>query len=79
VYNNTSGEPTQIARGSTIGDAHAQMTLDVVANGANFTYYVNGNQVGYASNPTYAQGTVGIALDSGGTLFVSSFVLYSIQ
>jgi serine/threonine protein kinase len=78
VYNNTTGAPTQIASGSTIGDPHAQMTLDVVVNGANFTFYVNGNQVGSASDSTYAQGTVGIALDSGGTLFVSKFVLYTI-
>jgi serine/threonine protein kinase len=79
LYNNTTGEPTQIASGRTIGDAHALMTLDVVVNGANFTFYVNGNQVGSASNSTYAQGTVGIALDSGGTLFASNFVLYTIQ
>jgi serine/threonine protein kinase len=79
VYNNTTGEPAQIAAGSTGVDAHAPMTLDVVANGANFTFYVNGNQVGSVSNSTYPQGTVGVALDSGATLLVSNFVLYTIQ
>ncbi len=79
VYNNTTGEPTQIARGGTIGDAHASMTVDVAVNGGNFTFYVNGNQVGSASDATYKQGTVGIALDSGGTLIASNFVLYTIQ
>jgi hypothetical protein len=79
VYNNTTGEPAQIASGRTIGDAHALMTLDVVVNGVNFTFYVNGNQVGSAIDTTYKQGTVGIALDSGGTLYASNFVLYNIQ
>ena len=79
VYNNTTGEPTQIARGGTIGDAHSSMTVDVAVNGGNFTFYVNGNQIGSASDATYKQGTVGIALDSGGTLIASNFVLYTIQ
>jgi serine/threonine protein kinase len=79
VYDNTTGNPTQIASGGTIGDTHAQMTLDVVANGSNFTFYVNGKQVGSASDSTYAQGTVGIALDSGGTVIISNFVLYTIH
>ena len=79
VYNNTTGEPTQIASGRTIGDAHASMTVDVAANGGNFTFYVNGNQVGSAIDTTYTKGTVGIALDSGGTIFASNFVLYTIH
>jgi hypothetical protein len=79
VYNNTTGEPTQIDSGRTIGDAHTSMTLDVVVNGDNFTFYVNGNQVGSVIDATYSQGTVGIALDSGGTLYASNFALYSIH
>jgi serine/threonine protein kinase len=79
VYNNTTGEPTQIASGRRIGDAHASMTVDVAVNGDNFTFYVNGNQVGSVINTTYTQGTVGIAIDSGGTIFASNFVLYTIK
>ena len=79
MYNNTTGAPTKIATGGTIGDAHTLMTLDVAVNGSNFTFYVNGNQVGSASDTSYAQGTVGIVLDSGGTLFASNFALYTIQ
>ncbi|HEY6540698.1 MAG TPA: serine/threonine-protein kinase, partial [Ktedonobacteraceae bacterium] len=79
VYDNATGEPTQIASGGPIGDAHSLMTVDVVAMGENFSFYVNGRQVGSVLNAVYAQGTVGIAVDSGGSLLASNFVLYAAQ
>lgn len=76
VYDNVSGNPTEIAHGA-FGDAHARVTLDIVVNGSQFTFYANGQQIGSASDATYPTGTAGIVLDQGGTIIVSTFTLYS--
>jgi serine/threonine-protein kinase len=75
VYDNVTGAPTEIQRG-TFGDAHATVTIDVVAIGSHFTFYANGQKVGSASDNTYPTGTVGIAVDANGTVFASNFALY---
>jgi hypothetical protein len=79
VYDNVNGNPTQIASGPSLGDAHARVTLDIVVNGSHFTFYVNGQQVGSISDTTYPTGTAGIVLDQSGTIVVSQFALYSTQ
>ena len=77
VYDNTFGNPTQIATGGSIVDAHSSMTIDVVVNGPDFTFFVNGNKVGNVHDTTYPKGTPGITVDTGGTIFVSNFALYA--
>ncbi len=52
------------------------MTVDVVVNGANFSFYVNGKHVGDATNGMYSIGTVGIVVDTGGDILASNFTLY---
>ena len=52
------------------------MTVDVVVNSANFSFYVNGKHVGDATNELYSMGTVGIVVDSGGDILASNFTLY---
>jgi len=76
VYDNTTGAATEIARGPLSG-ATGNATIDVVVVGSSFTFYANGQSVGKANDGTYPSGTVGIALDAGGTIFVSNFALYS--
>ena len=76
VYDNSTGAPTEIARG-TLSGAFGTATLDVVVAGSNFTFYVNGQLVGKTNDGTYPSGTVGIALDAGGTILASNFALYS--
>ena len=77
VYDNTTGAPTEIARGRLSGSL-GTTTVDVVAAGSNFTFYVNGQLVGKTNDGTYSSGTVGIAIDAGGTILVSNFALYSL-
>ena len=77
VYDNTTGSETEISKGSTLGDAHAAVTLTVVVSGSQFSFYVNGRAVGSVSDQTYASGTVGIAVDRGGSVVVSNFALYT--
>jgi len=74
VYDNYTGAPTKLT-GGTLGDAHAQMTLAVVVNGQQFSFYANGKQLGTVNDKTYSSGTAGIALDQGGTVTASHFVL----
>jgi hypothetical protein len=76
VYDNANGNPTEIATGS-FGDPHAHVTLDMVVNGSQFTFYANGQQIGSANDATYPTGTAGIALDAGATVLVSQFALYA--
>ena len=77
VYDNSTGAPTEIARGSLSG-TFGTATVDVVVAGANFSFYVNGQLVGKTNDGTYPSGTVGIALDASGTIFASNFALYSL-
>ena len=76
VYDNNTGKATRIKRG-TFGDSHALVTLAIVVNGNNFTFYANGNKLAGAYNQRYATGTAGIALDQGGTVTASNFELYT--
>lgn len=77
VYDNATGAPTEISKGGTFGDAHAPVTLAVVVNGHQFSFYANGRALGSVSNQTYSSGTSGIAVNEGGSIVVSSFALYT--
>jgi serine/threonine protein kinase len=79
VYDNQTGTPTQIDSGGAVANAYSSLTMDVVANGAEFTFYVNGNKVGSVHDTTYLTGTAGIAVEAGGTVFASNFYLYTVQ
>jgi serine/threonine protein kinase len=77
VYDNTTGAETEISRGGTLGGSHALITMTVVVSGSQFTFYANGRAVGSVSDQTYPSGTVGIAVDRGGSIVVSNFALYA--
>ena len=76
VYDNTTGQPTRLRRGN-FGDSHALVTLAVVVNGNNFTFYANGNKLGGAYSAQYPSGTAGIAVAQGGTVTASNFEMYT--
>lgn len=76
VYDNASGNPTEIAHGN-FGDSRAQTTLDIEVVGSQFTFYANGHPLGTANDTTYTSGTAGIAVDQGGTIYVSNFSVYA--
>jgi serine/threonine-protein kinase len=77
AYDNNTGVSTEIASGP-FGDVHTQVTLDVVVNGQQFSFYANGNELGSVSNTLYTSGTAGIAVNQGGSVTVSNFTLYAI-
>jgi serine/threonine protein kinase len=76
VYNNQTGAPTQLATGN-FGDAHTPVTVTIVVNGQQFSFYKNGHGIGSVSDPTYSSGTVGIAVDQAGSVTASNFALYA--
>jgi eukaryotic-like serine/threonine-protein kinase len=78
VYDNATGNQTQIASGPTNIDAHASLRITVVIVGSNFTFYINGQRVGTALDSTYSTGTAGVAVDAGGTILVKNFSLYAV-
>ena len=77
VYNNQTAARTEIAHGN-FGDANAPLTIDVVANDSNFTFYINGQKLGSIIDGNYLAGTAGIAVDAGGTIIASKFAIYEI-
>jgi serine/threonine protein kinase len=80
VYDNTTGAPSEIAGGSLNGVFNnGSGLIDVVVSGPNFTFYVNNKLVGRANDTTYPSGTVGIAVDAGGSILVSNFALYTVS
>lgn len=77
VYDNVTAVPTELAHGSSNGFSGSG-TIDVVVSGSNFSFYINGHQVGSTNDSTYSSGTVGIAVDAGGTILASNFALYTL-
>src|SRR5436305_2202275 len=76
LYDNNTGSQTKLT-GDNLGDPHAPVTLTVVANGSQFRFYANGNLLGSINDNTYTSGTVGIAVDQGGSVVVSNFTVYA--
>jgi hypothetical protein len=74
VYDNNTGAPKTLA-GGTASDAHTSMTLAVSVNGQRFDFYADGRTLGSITDQTYGNGTAGIAVDQGGTITASNFVL----
>ena len=50
-------------------------TRYVAVNGQVFDFSVNGRTLGTVSDSTYGSGSVGIAVDKGGSVAASNFVL----
>jgi serine/threonine protein kinase len=78
VYDNNTGAATQLS-GGYAGNAHALLTLAVVAKGQQFSFYVNGKLLGSVNDAHYTNGTAGIAVDQGTHVTVGSFTLSSTQ
>jgi serine/threonine protein kinase len=76
VYNNTTGNPTKLT-GGNFGDVYAPITLAVIVNGQQFTFYANGTMLGKISDTTYSNGDAGIAVDQGARVVASNFALYT--
>jgi serine/threonine protein kinase len=71
---------TQIASGSLgAANGYSSFTLDVVANSSLYTFYINEQKVGQVSDASYLSGTTGVEVGAGGTIYVNSFALYSLQ
>ncbi len=78
VYDNNSGQAKQLTGGNdAVNDIHTEVTLDVVVSGQQFTFYADGKQLGEVNDSTYSSGTVGVAVDQGGTITASNFRLYA--
>lgn len=79
VYDATTGAPTEIAKGGSVGDANGVIAMNVLALGPDYTFYINRSPdpIGHAHDTTYLQGTAGIAMNGKGKLTVQSFALYT--
>jgi serine/threonine-protein kinase len=77
VYNNATGAATEIDKGNILVNVQVPVTLAVVVNGQQFSFYANGSALGSVSNQTYSSGTAGIAVNEGGSIVVSNFALYT--
>lgn len=75
AYDNTTGAPIGSKTG-TLGDAHKAVTLDIVANGTQFSFYANGKLLDTQTDDTYTRGTVGFAVQQGASVSISKFALY---
>lgn len=53
--------------------------LRVLAVGSNFTFYINGTQVGTASDSTYAQGRIGVVTDDSNSSSQVIFTNFSVS
>src|SRR5262249_38910453 len=67
VYDNNTGAPKTLT-GGTAGDAHTSMTLAVSVTGQKFDFYLGDRMLGSVTDQIYGNGTVGIAVDQGGTI-----------
>lgn len=76
VYDNNTGNPTELAHGN-LGNSHAILVLDIAVTAQQFTFYANGHKLGTVTDGTYTSGNAGVAVDQGGTVFVSNFSIYA--
>jgi serine/threonine protein kinase len=75
IYDNASGAPTELKKGSLGVDPYGQLNLAVVANGSQYSVYLNSNLLTTVSDGTYLQGTVGLVVGSGASLLSTNFML----
>ncbi len=78
IYSNTGGTQSPMASGKIPAGPNKSLTMTVVVMGSQFAFYINGQPVGHVQDMVYDTGTVGIAVDAGGTVLVKSFSLYAI-
>jgi len=76
VYDNLTGAATELTNGQLPGNVSGTITINVAVVGSHFTFYVDNQLVGQANDSTYSTGTVGLAVDEGGTIIASNFALY---
>lgn len=79
VYDNDPNGTIHQIQSGHFGAPHASVMVDVSVIGSSFTFYENGHEVdqGNITESTYPTGTVGIAVDQGGTIFASNFAIYT--
>ncbi|HEV2661692.1 MAG TPA: protein kinase [Ktedonobacteraceae bacterium] len=78
VYDNNNGQPRELTKGTgALNNIHTAVTLDIVVNGQQFTFYADGNLLGTTTDATYTNGTAGIAVNQGGIVSASNFKLYA--
>ncbi len=78
TYNDTTGVRTPFVQRPTTVPVQGLLTIDIVVHGSNFTFYLNGQEQGYASSPQYPSGTVGLAADSGADVIFKNLAIYSL-
>jgi tRNA A-37 threonylcarbamoyl transferase component Bud32 len=71
----SGGEIDTIATNTLSGPLAAHFVVSVLYGGGNFTFYVNGNQVGTATDPTFTQGWLSLCA-SGGSVGERDALLY---
>ncbi|HLI08239.1 MAG TPA: protein kinase [Ktedonobacteraceae bacterium] len=77
-YNNQTGVATPFATGPVTVSLKGLLTIDVVVNGTTFTFYVNGQNQGYAVSDAYPSGTLGLASDVGADVFFKNLAIYTL-
>jgi hypothetical protein len=76
VYKDTTGGRSTLVQRQTTIPVQGLMTIDIVVQGTNFTFYLNGQEQGYATSPQYPSGTIGLAADSGADVIFKNLAIY---
>jgi serine/threonine protein kinase len=78
-YNNSGGTPSTIVSPiQTTNPVQGLMTIDIVVNGNNFTFYLNGQKQGNAISGNYPSGTIGLAADEGANVMFKNLAVYNL-
>ncbi len=77
MYDNSSGSVQTLVQRPLQNTSSGDMTIDIVVQGDNYTFYVNGVEQGYAVSDQYPSGNIGLAVDTGANASFKNLALYA--
>ncbi len=74
-----AGNATTLTTNNIVGDVSSSITIDILAQGDTFHFYINGFEQGGVKTPTYTSGSIGVAVSSGSGVLFQNLALYQIS
>jgi serine/threonine protein kinase len=78
TYDDNTGARTTFVHRTTTLPVSGLLTIDIIVHGDSFTFYLNGQEQGYASSQQYPSGTIGLAADTGANVIFKNLAIYSL-
>lgn len=75
-YDDRTGHSTPLSTGIVPVSFNSTLTIDLVIQENNFTFFLNGQELGSAEDSTYPSGTLGFAVNPGASVLFQNLRIY---